>query len=58
MQKHRSRESGSQPELEVVLRWEVGGRSLIDGGLRIYDRVDEVGKKQPISPSFGFANGL
>jgi hypothetical protein len=58
MQKHRSRESGSQPELEEVFRWEVGSRSLIDGGLRIYDRVDEVGKEQPVSPSFGFANGL
>jgi hypothetical protein len=58
MQKHRSRENGSQPELEEVFRWEVGSRSLIDAGLRIYARVDEVGKEQPMSPSFGFANGL
>jgi hypothetical protein len=58
MQKHGSRGSGFQPELEEVFRWEVGSRSLIDGALRIYDRVDEVGKEQPMSPRFGFVNGL
>jgi hypothetical protein len=59
MQKHRSWESGSQPELEEVFRWEVASRSLIDAGLRIYARVDKVGKRNsPSSPSFGFANGL
>jgi hypothetical protein len=50
MQKHRSWESGSQPELEEVFRWEVASRSLIDAGLRIYARVDKVGKEQPLKP--------
>jgi len=27
-----------------------GSRSLIDAGLRIYARVDELGKEQPMSP--------
>ena len=34
--------SRSTCELEEVFRWEVGSRSLIDDGLRIYARVDEV----------------
>ena len=37
---------------------EVASRSFIDAGLRIYARVDEVGKKRGLSGSLVFANGL
>jgi hypothetical protein len=51
-------ESGSQPEREEVFRCGVVSRSLIDAGLRIYARVDEVGKEQGLSRSLVFENGL
>jgi len=58
MQKRHSWESGSQPELEEVIRCEVASRSLIDTGLRIYARVDKVGKEQGLSRSLVLTKGL
>jgi hypothetical protein len=58
MQNRRFWESGSQPELEKVFRFEVASRSLIDAGSRIYARIDEVGKEQGLSRSLVIANGL
>ena len=45
-------------QLEEVFRFEIASNSLIDTGLRIYDRDAEVGKEQGLSRSLVFANGL
>jgi hypothetical protein len=55
VQNRRSWESGSQPELVEVRRREIASNSLIDAGLRIYDRDAEVGKEQGLSRSLVFA---